>query len=127
MSYRYSSKLRPLGCWLNLDQTVTIEDPTPADVDPFDPEWKIHNVLVTETPLQAEKIKSLQLLDVQQAQAQKKLYDLLMSMKLDCNAKVEICIKFELGDKIKAGKIKDEATLNKLVKKNVDYTKRCMA
>jgi len=120
--YRYASLLRPLGCWISLDCEYRIEDPLESDVDPFRPDWRIHNVLVTEEPLQKDKIESLQLIDLSEALKRKALCDLLDEMNLNVKAaRVEAGIKDELWEKIKVGKIKNETVLNKMVEKYVNY------
>lgn len=122
MSSRYASLFRPLGCWVNLDRPFTIEDPTETDIDPFRPDWPAHNVLVTEEPLQKDKIESLQLTDIQEMHKRKALYDTLYEMTLNVKVeRYESMIKEELGEKIRNGKIKDENVLNKMVTKYVNY------
>lgn len=122
MSYRYLSPLRPLGCWVSLDQEFTLEEPLPSDIDPFDPEWHIHNVLVTESPLPKEKIKSLQLIDLELVNNQKILCDKLDKMEIRTKtAYVETMVKEELKSKIIAGKIKNETVLEKMVSKYEQY------
>ena len=122
MSYRYASLLRPLGCWVFLTQDFSIEEPLESDVDPFRADWKAHNVLVTEFPLKKEEIQSLQLTDVQEMKNRKELYDKLLEMPLNVKAeRYETMIKEELGDKIRDGKIKNEALLDKMITKYVNY------
>jgi hypothetical protein len=122
MSYRYLSPFRPLGSWVFLEQNFSIESPLESDVDPFRPDWRIHDVLVTETPLPKEKIESLQLIDLAEALKRKALCDTLDEMDLNVKAaRVEAVIKDELWEKIKAGKIKNETVLNKMVEKHVNY------
>lgn len=122
MSYRYLSLLRPLGCWLSIEQPYTIETPTETDVDPFRPDWPAHDVLVTEEPLPKERIESLQLTDLSEMQKRKILYDKLFEMSLNVKAAIyEVGIKAELGDKIRSGKIRDEVVLGKMVDKYVKY------
>lgn len=122
MEYRYASLLRPLGCWVSLDYEYRIEDPLEDDIDPFRPDWKAHNVLVTGYPLLNEEIASLQLTDVQEMNNRKALYDSLYEMTLNVKAeRYETMIKEELGDKIRAGKIKTETILNKMIDKYVKY------
>lgn len=119
--YRYLSTLRPLGCWVNLDQEFRIEKPANADVNPFDPTWKVHSVLVTEAPLPNEKIQSYQLTDLQKVINQKALYDILNDMVLNVKTeRTEVLIKEELGAKIRAGKIKNRTVLTKMVEKYVN-------
>lgn len=119
--YRYLSTLRPLGCWVNLDQEFRIETPTDTDVNPFDPTWKVHSVLVTDAPLPNEKIQSYQLTDLQTVNNQKALDDILNEMVLNVKAeRTEVLIKEELGAKIRAGKIKNCTVLNKMVEKYVN-------
>lgn len=122
MSYRYLSPYRPLGSWVFLEQKFIIENPLESDVDPFRPDWRIHNVLVTEEPLQKDKIESLQLIDLSEALKRKALCDLLDEMNLNVKAaRVEAGIKDELWEKIKVGKIKNENVLNKMIEKYVNY------
>jgi len=120
--YRYASLLRPLGCWVSLDHPFTIEDPLESDIDPFKPDWKAHDVLITEVPLPKEKIESLQLTDIQEMKIRKELYDKLYEMTLNVKAEIyETMIKEELGDKIRVGKIKTETVLDKMIEKYVKY------
>jgi hypothetical protein len=77
MSYRYASLLRPLGCWVSIDQEYSIEEPQEKDIDPFRPDWPAHNVIVTDEPLSKEKIKSLQLTDIAEMQKRKDLCNIL--------------------------------------------------
>ncbi|MDD2402857.1 MAG: hypothetical protein PHD60_11775 [Clostridia bacterium] len=122
MYYRYASLLRPLGSWVSLDYEYRIEDPKETDIDPFRPDWKAHDVLVTEFPLLKEEITSLQLTEVQEMKKRKELYDKLYEMTLNVKAeRYETVIKEELGDKIRSGKIKNETVLNKMVEKYVKY------
>jgi hypothetical protein len=113
--FRYASLLRPLGSWVNLDQPFRIENPESTDVDSFNPAWRAHDVLVTESPLDPEKIKSLQLTDVEASRKQKALYDELYSMDIHED------IKYELGVKIREYKIKTEEQLIKMVEKYKKY------
>lgn len=125
MEYRYASLLRPLGCWVSIDQEFRIENPLDSDVDPFNPDWPAHDVLITEEPLSKEKIESLQLTDIAAMNERKQLYDLLNSMSLDVRvSRNEVLIKDELGDKIKTGKIRNEVVLDKMVSKYVNYVNR---
>jgi hypothetical protein len=118
---RYLSTLRPLGCWVNLDQEFKIENPKDTDVNPFDPTWKVHSVLVTDAPLPDEKIQSYQLTDLQKVNNQKALCDILNGMVLNVKAeRTEVLIKEELGAKIQAGKIKNRTVLNKMVERYVN-------
>ncbi len=125
MEYRYASLLRPIGCWVYLNQNFRIEDPLESDIDPFNPDWPAHNVLVSDEPLPTEKIESLQLTDVAAMKERKRLYDLLNNMSLDTRvARNEVLIKEELGDKIRVGKIKNEVVLKRIVEKYVNYVNR---
>jgi hypothetical protein len=117
--YRYASLLRPLGSWVSLEQPFRIEDPKESDVDAFNPGWRAHDVLVTESPLDPEKIKSLQLTDIEESRNQKALCDKLYSMNL--NHKYESMIKDELGDKIRECKVKTEDQLNRMIEKYKKY------
>jgi hypothetical protein len=113
--YRYASLLRPLGSWVSLEQPFRIEDPKESDVDAFNPGWRAHDVLVTESPLDPEKIKSLQLTDIEESRNQKALYDALYSMELHAD------IKYELGEKIRETKIRTEDQLNRMIEKYKKY------
>lgn len=122
MSYRYASLLRPIGCWVSLDQEFSIEEPLNTDIDPFRADWNAHNVLVTEFPLPNDKIEALQLTDVQEMKTRKELYDKLFEMTFNVKAeRYETMIKEELGEKIRVGKIKNETVLSKMVEKYVKY------
>lgn len=122
MQYRYLSPYRPLGSWVSLDIPYSLEIPTETDINPFDPTWKIHDVLITESPLNKEKVKALQLWELSELNNAKSLYDTLQSMKLDVKAPYyETCIKEELSQKITEFKIKNIETLNKMVDKYVKY------
>lgn len=122
MEYRYASLMRPLGSWLSLDYEYRIEDPKETDIDPFRPDWKAYDVLVTGFPLLKEEIASLQLTDVAEMRTRKELYDKLYEMTLNVKAeRYETMIKEELGDKIREGKIKTETVLNKMVEKYVKF------
>jgi hypothetical protein len=120
--YRYASLLRPLGCWLSLTIPFTIEDPEEGDYDPFKPDWKAHNVLVTEEPLNSEVMRSLQLTDIAEMKRRKALYDVLEGMEVRGKSEyIKSLIKQELGDKIREGKIKNIMVLDKMIKKYEKY------
>jgi len=121
MEYRYLSMLRPLGAWVSIDIPYSLESPTEKDIHPFRPDWKPHDVLITQEPLNKEKIESLQLTDLTAINNAKKLYDALQGMTLNVEDIYIRGIKDELSDKIINGKIKNVETLDKMVQKYVKY------